>query len=321
MIHESISNHDISVDTVSLDNQINIGRIHSLRIFDYAKECDPVPPALEGSFWELLYAEKGLVDINTPSSGYTLSHTGLLFRHPSETIGLPLQSPAPAKLICIGFSCTAPSGCPDAPGCIPSADGNGADSTSAAQHTALELLHGKILPIGSPERGLIRHIVTEAASCGPAAPFAAGQAAILYLQLLLIFLLRSVRSDITLIHASRSGQTAEEDILFHDIIEYMQNHIADSLTIDKICRDNLLGRAQLQKLFADYAGCGIIDYFLLMKINTAKQLIRDGKWNLSQISEQLGYSSLHYFSRQFKNITGTAPSEYMARARGGNKAL
>ena len=32
--------------------------------------------------------------------------------------------------------------------------------------------------------------------------------------------------------------------------------------------------------------------------------------NFTQISETLGYSSIHYFSRQFKKLTNMTPSEY-----------
>ncbi len=47
-----------------------------------------------------------------------------------------------------------------------------------------------------------------------------------------------------------------------------------------------------------------------MKIDAAKQLIRTEQMNFTQISEKLGYSSIHYFSRQFKKVTGMTPSEY-----------
>ncbi|MEG2232251.1 MAG: AraC family transcriptional regulator, partial [Lachnospiraceae bacterium] len=32
--------------------------------------------------------------------------------------------------------------------------------------------------------------------------------------------------------------------------------------------------------------------------------------NFTQISDFLGYNSIHYFSRQFKKTTGMTPSEY-----------
>ena len=47
-----------------------------------------------------------------------------------------------------------------------------------------------------------------------------------------------------------------------------------------------------------------------MKINFARQLIRENDMNFTQISEFLGYSSIHYFSRQFKKLCGMTPTEY-----------
>ena len=53
-------------------------------------------------------------------------------------------------------------------------------------------------------------------------------------------------------------------------------------------------------LEAQKTGLGIIEYFSNMKIESAKEMIRTGHMNFTQISEQLGYASIHYFSRQFK---------------------
>ena len=48
----------------------------------------------------------------------------------------------------------------------------------------------------------------------------------------------------------------------------------------------------------------------MLKINAAKELIRTNRMNFTQIAEHLGYASIHYFSRQFKKVTGMTPSEY-----------
>ena len=53
-----------------------------------------------------------------------------------------------------------------------------------------------------------------------------------------------------------------------------------------------------------------------MKIDMAKELIRNKNMNFTQISDQLGYTSIHYFSRQFKKITGMTPSEYASSIKG-----
>ena len=92
----------------------------------------------------------------------------------------------------------------------------------------------------------------------------------------------------------------------------MENNLDCQLTIEKICQDNLIGRSILQMLFRDYANSGVIDYFSKMKIDTAKQLIRNRHLNVTQIADALGYTSIHYFTRQFKKISGMTPTEYSA---------
>jgi YesN/AraC family two-component response regulator len=53
-----------------------------------------------------------------------------------------------------------------------------------------------------------------------------------------------------------------------------------------------------------------MEYFYRLKIEEAKRLIRNGTNNFTQIADKLGYSTIHYFSRQFKKIVGMSPSEY-----------
>ena len=53
-----------------------------------------------------------------------------------------------------------------------------------------------------------------------------------------------------------------------------------------------------------------MDYFSRMKITAAREMIREGRLNFTQISEKLGFQSVHYFSRRFRSLTGMSPSEY-----------
>ena len=54
----------------------------------------------------------------------------------------------------------------------------------------------------------------------------------------------------------------------------------------------------------------MIDYFNKLKIRAAKEMIREGRLNFTQIAARLGFQSVHYFSRRFKLLTGMSPSEY-----------
>ena len=96
------------------------------------------------------------------------------------------------------------------------------------------------------------------------------------------------------------------------ILFYLEEHIRTCVSIEEICRDNLISRSQLQKIFRKQHQCGVIEFFSHMKITLAKQLIRENEMNFTQISDFLGYSSIHYFSRQFKKITGMTPTEYVS---------
>mgnify|MGYP000429479181 CR=1 FL=1 len=64
-----------------------------------------------------------------------------------------------------------------------------------------------------------------------------------------------------------------------------------------------------------------MEYFNGLKIQRAKDMIRDGRKNLTEIAGFLSYSSLPYFSKQFKKATGMAPMEYASSVKGITQAL
>ena len=108
----------------------------------------------------------------------------------------------------------------------------------------------------------------------------------------------------------KSVKQKADGVLFSQIQEYMEVHINENISIEQICRSNSIGRSQLQKLFRSRSGYGTIEYFSRMKIDLAKQMIREDQYNFTQIADAIGFSSVHYFSRQFKKIKSDTPSEY-----------
>lgn len=66
----------------------------------------------------------------------------------------------------------------------------------------------------------------------------------------------------------------------------------------------------ISRLFSEVEGITLEQYFILQKIEKAKELLVYGEMNTSEISYQLGYSSLSHLSSQFKKITGLTPSEF-----------
>lgn len=66
----------------------------------------------------------------------------------------------------------------------------------------------------------------------------------------------------------------------------------------------------LSRLFSNVEGKSIERYYILQKIERAKELIVYGELNLTEIAFELGYSSQQHFSRQFKKETGLSPSHF-----------
>ena len=66
----------------------------------------------------------------------------------------------------------------------------------------------------------------------------------------------------------------------------------------------------LSKLFSKVEDRTIQKYLMLQKTERVKELLDYGELTLSQIASKLGYSSVHYLSSQFKNVTGEAVSTY-----------
>ena len=95
------------------------------------------------------------------------------------------------------------------------------------------------------------------------------------------------------------------------LIYMIRRNSSPPITLCDLCHDNMIGRSQLQKIFQEQHQCGAMDFFSRLKIAYARQLIRENQMNFTQISEFLGYSSIHYFSRQFKKISGMTPTEYI----------
>lgn len=94
------------------------------------------------------------------------------------------------------------------------------------------------------------------------------------------------------------------------VVQYLNQNITEKLSVSQICKDNMIGRSHLQKIFHQEKNCGVMEYFSYLKINAAKKLIRENRYNFSQIANMLSYSSYQYFSLQFKKATSMTPSEY-----------
>ena len=70
-----------------------------------------------------------------------------------------------------------------------------------------------------------------------------------------------------------------------------------------------------RQVFRESVGMAPNAYINQRKIAKAKELMLYSEQNVTQIAEQLGYQSIHYFSRLFKKVTGITPTDYISRVK------
>ena len=71
-----------------------------------------------------------------------------------------------------------------------------------------------------------------------------------------------------------------------------------------------MSNTSIKRLFQSNLNCGIMEHFLRLKIDAAKQMIRENEYNFTEIAEKLAFNTPQYFSTAFKRISGMTPSEY-----------
>ena len=104
-----------------------------------------------------------------------------------------------------------------------------------------------------------------------------------------------------------------QDELFDRIIAYVESKIYEPLTIAEICQQFSLSRSSLQLLFKNAVNQSPKKYISDMKLEKSRQMLRENKYTVSEVSLKLGYSSIHYFSNAFNQKYHISPSEYAKR--------
>ncbi|MDQ0201543.1 response regulator transcription factor [Neobacillus ginsengisoli] len=98
--------------------------------------------------------------------------------------------------------------------------------------------------------------------------------------------------------------------MLHKAKEYIENHYAESITLELVAEYVELSPFYFSKLFKDRFGMTFIDYLTEIRIKHAKAQMEDQAKSLKEICFSIGYNDPNYFSRVFKKLTGLSPTEY-----------
>lgn len=94
------------------------------------------------------------------------------------------------------------------------------------------------------------------------------------------------------------------------INRYIHEHYAEDLSRNEIAGAFYLTPEYLAKLYKKKTGMNLKDYINEYRIEKAKELLRSGEKNISDIAESVGFDNFSYFSTLFKKLAGVSPKEY-----------
>ena len=137
---------------------------------------------------------------------------------------------------------------------------------------------------------------------------------IAHLNLMLLLLLRE--------QVAPKGQKVQTSNAVHnenDIVyraqQFIAIHAREKLTVPAVASHVDVSASYLTALFHKNLQISPGEYIRRIKLQESKQMIRENNLNFTEIAAELQYSTVHHFSRQFKEKFGITPTEYAKSVR------
>lgn len=115
------------------------------------------------------------------------------------------------------------------------------------------------------------------------------------------------------VFSDKYNKDADIDImksnLIDGIVEYINNHINEEITIDQLSKEFFLSKFHLVREFKKYTGTTIHRYIVQKKLIEAKELIIKN-YPINSVYKQSGFGDYSNFFRAFKNEYGISPKQF-----------
>ncbi|HEY3377433.1 MAG TPA: AraC family transcriptional regulator [Armatimonadota bacterium] len=140
----------------------------------------------------------------------------------------------------------------------------------------------------------------------------------LYLLDILLSLLRHSRTPLVPVMVRPSlFEVSTRDPICANAQQFMHAHYQEQCTAEDLAAFLNISYRYLSKKFLRVLGIPPMKYLALYRIERAKDLLRFTEFEIKQIASNLGFQSVHYFSRQFSAITGIPPGVWRQKEREG----
>lgn len=287
---------DIMFEMQKIKCEIEIEGFNSIYYFEFGKDFSHAPE--KHNFWEMVYVDNGCVNAITNGVGCTLNQGQVIFHEPMEIHAHISDSRVPNNMLVISFT---------------------TDSEE------MKFFKNKTFTLDKTCKTLLSLFIKEAEYALGSVPnnyenkdnlnfkseaFGATQLLQCYFTEFLIYLIRNGCMFSQNVISNKKTRDMASNSLSELICEFLQNNIYGSLTLKDVCTHFMSGKTRICKIFYESIGQSPMEYYTEIKMKEAKKLIRQKNYSVSQISDMLGYSSIHIFSRAFKKAVGMAPTAY-----------
>ena len=270
---------------------VNVTRIANIHYFEFTKKYHTFKDS--HPFRELVYVDNGSIHVEAEGYSGKLLKNQLITHRENEIHSLTCSDDNAPNVIIIGFECRAK--CLDALSLSPTTLSN--EEQRLLTNIVREGRAVFLPPYDVPNVKNMK----KRRNC----IFGADQMVKLLLEQLLIYLIRGKTKQ------DERTECIPPDGNIRDVYEYINVNFRENITLSDLCFLYNTNKTTLCSQFK--LGCGITITELInkLRIQEAKRLMREGSLNLTQISENVGFSSIHYFSRIFKDKEKCSPSEYI----------
>ena len=230
------------------------------------------------SYWELTYVDKGELLTTIDRVSYHLKQGDLIFYAPMQFHTQSTFEKISSSYLTINFKMNF----------------NHAD-----------LLCNKIFSLKRDSYFIVTKLIEELSNDN----LYSNDLSLCYLKQLIIQMLRLDNSHFHSKPTTNMQQTYENELL-NDILLYIDNNIYEKISVSTLCEHFCISTSMLHSLFRKNMNNTAKNYINELKLSKSKELIRNSTHTLSEISEMLGFSSIHYFSKKFKSYFNISPTEY-----------
>ncbi|GAB2839409.1 hybrid sensor histidine kinase/response regulator transcription factor [Ferruginibacter profundus] len=110
---------------------------------------------------------------------------------------------------------------------------------------------------------------------------------------------------------TNGSNTTTEDDFVKKVREAVEQHITETdFTVEQLCKLVFMSHSQLHRKLDALTGCSPNKFIRMIRLNKAKELLRDPLNSIASIALECGYNDPGYFARIFKQEHGVTPQEW-----------